>query len=89
MDDGNPVFIFKVIGGEKMRRLARRTQSNGLHFKNLPFLKLLTSQRAQSTMEYFLIFLIVLAAILSSDFIGKMHDAFKLYFDKAVTEIIK
>lgn len=67
----------------------RRATKNFPRLKALHLPRLLTAQLAQSTIEYLLILLIVLAAILGSNFIHRMRNPFKLYFDKAVAEIVK
>lgn len=39
----------------------------------------------QSTVEYFLIMVVILVAVLSTGFIGRIRGAFRTYFDNAVT----
>lgn len=41
----------------------------------------------QGITEYFIIMLVVLIAILSTGFIGRMHNSLKIYFDNAAARI--
>jgi len=50
--------------------------------------KMRRSIRAQTTIEYLIILLIVLACILATNFIGRVSGAFEVYFDKAVEELV-
>ena len=45
------------------------------------------NNRAQSIMEYFIIFTVVLAAVLAGNFIGRTQGAFRGYFDSAIGAI--
>ena len=50
-------------------------------------MKKIINQKAQAVMEYFLIFTLVLAAVLASNFLGRVKGAFENYYNTAQNEI--